>query len=70
MKETKKNAPHINIGDKFYLKYNFDEITVNIYYNDFISPFENNIYNTYTPGHILVYSRKAVGYNIKFDEKT
>ena len=68
MKETKRNAPHINIGDKFYLKYNFDEITVNIYYNDFISPFENNIYNTYTPGHILVYSRKAVGYNIKFDE--
>lgn len=62
------NVPHIVINNNCYLQYNFNSITDKQWLKDKgYSPFKYPIYKLNTLGRIILYSRKSLEYNIKYD---
>lgn len=62
------NIPHIVINNNCYLQYNFNSITDKQWLKDKgYNPFKYPIYKLNTLGRIILFSRKSLEYNIKYD---
>lgn len=60
--------PHIGIYN-FYLNFNINEITTKIWYEEKgINPFNNNINNLNTVARPILFSRKALNFDLYYDE--
>jgi hypothetical protein len=64
------NMSNIMIDNKAYLIYNISQVTMSIWFKGkSINPFKNNINDLNTIGRLILFSRKSLEYNIKYDEE-
>jgi hypothetical protein len=67
-----ENSPHISIRVKCFLNYNINDITYNLWLTTkggkSMNPFTNNINKLNTVGRPLLFSRKALSYDVYYDE--
>ena len=65
---TAPTALHMNIHNTYYLNYNVTTMVNNMYYTMCKNPLNVDIYNTFTPGILLLISRNMLNYDIFYDE--
>lgn len=66
---SQNNIPHFGIENKCFFNYNIDNVTSKIWYETKgLNPFQNNINTLNTPARPVLFSKKALEFDIFYDE--